>query len=148
MCSNKSHLNKRLLGISAKDVVLLESKTRNVVKKWDLKSLLGWKVDESNGSLCLLFSESSFLFLCESGTAREHVQDTIKQCVYQRNCEVSQWRLLNDAFTKMFVVVKSFSIYSCFVTVESNHFIVVSLYYTRQVLSKYWINDRCPLFDF
>ena len=87
-CS-KSHLNKRLLGVSAKNVVLLENKTRSVLKKWDLQSLLGWKADESNGSLFLLFSESSFHFVCESRTERERLQGTIKQCVYQRNCEVS-----------------------------------------------------------
>ena len=89
MYSSKSHLHKRLLGISAKDAVLLENKTRNVLKKWDLKSLLGWKADENNGSLFLLFSESSFHFLCEGRNERTKLQDTIKQCVYQRNCEVS-----------------------------------------------------------
>ena len=77
------------MGISAKNVVLLENKTRNLVRKWDLKSLLGWKAGESNGSSFLLFSESSFNFVCESSTERARLQDTIKQCVYQRNCEVN-----------------------------------------------------------
>ncbi|XP_028412259.1 uncharacterized protein LOC114535076 [Dendronephthya gigantea] len=86
-CTTKSHTNRRLLGVSAQDVVVLDNKTKSVLKKWDLKSLLGWKCDESNGSLFLLFSESSFHFLCENKIERGRLQDTIKQCVYQRNCE-------------------------------------------------------------
>ena len=80
-------MNKRLIGISPKEVVLLDGKTRYIVKKWDLKNLLGWKA-EGNEVLHLLFSESSFHLVSDSKAGREQLQDTIKQCIYERNCEV------------------------------------------------------------
>ena len=57
-------------------------------KKWDLKSLLGWKAEDSNESLHLLFSESSFHLVSFAKAERERLQDTIRRCVYERNCEV------------------------------------------------------------
>lgn len=91
--SNKSSMRKRLLGVGDKETVLLENKSRNVLKKWDLMSLLGWKAEENNISLLLLFSECSLHFQCESYEDRELLQNTIKKCVFKRNCEVRNWNL-------------------------------------------------------
>lgn len=84
---NKSQLNKRLIGVCPKEVIVLDGKTRHLLHKWDLKSLLGWKTEESSESFHLLFSESSFQLVSISKADLECLQDTIRKCVYERNCE-------------------------------------------------------------